>query len=74
MIGLYLIQMENDRSLIVNKGDDSYLSDLEKYANWQYVVRHFDALARKTKILNRKIVLIGDSSLIRQADVIMFSK
>jgi hypothetical protein len=67
-VGLFLIKTAENRSLIINKDDDSYLSDLQKYGNWQYVVRDFDALERrkktfsnKTSILNRKIALIGDS-------------
>jgi peptidoglycan/LPS O-acetylase OafA/YrhL len=68
ILGLYLIQTGNNRSLILNKGGDSYLSDLKKYGDWQYVVRDFDALASKsktfsnqTKRFNKKLVLIGDS-------------
>jgi hypothetical protein len=53
----------------MDKGNDSYLSDLKKYGNWEYVVRNFDALARKKKRFSNKmsklnvhrIALIGDS-------------
>jgi hypothetical protein len=68
MIALFLIKTANNRSLLMDKNSDSYLSDLKKYGNWEYVVRDFDALAAKKKIfsnktstLNRRIVLIGDS-------------
>ncbi len=68
IIALFLIKTADNRSLLMNKGDDSYLSDLKKYGNWQYVVRDFDKLAarkktfsNKTSKLNRRIILIGDS-------------
>ncbi len=68
IIALFLIKISDNRSLIINKGDDPYLSDLKNYGNWQYVVRDFDILAKnkksfsnKTSILNRRIALIGDS-------------
>ena len=68
VIASILIQTAHNRSLTVNKSDgDSYLSDLRKYGHWQYVVRDFNALARKktfsnrTTTLNKRAVLIGDS-------------
>jgi len=69
MIGLFLIKTGDNRLLLMDKGNDSYLSDLKKYGNWEYVVRGFDALARKKKIFSNKtsklnvrfIALIGDS-------------
>ncbi|CAF1185868.1 unnamed protein product [Adineta steineri] len=67
-IAIFLIQTANNRSMIVNKSNDTYLSDLKKYDNWQYVVRNFNALERKSKTfsnrtitLNKRVVLIGDS-------------
>ncbi|UJR14773.1 hypothetical protein I4U23_001761 [Adineta vaga] len=68
ILAMYCIQTANARSMIVNKGDDSYLSDLKKYGNWEYVVRDFDILVRKKTFSNqtksagkKRIILIGDS-------------
>ncbi len=49
MIAIFLIRTANNRSLIMNQGDDEYLSDLKKYGHPEYVVREFDALAAKKK-------------------------
>jgi hypothetical protein len=68
IIALFLIKTADNRSLIMNKDDDPYLSDLKNYGNSEYVVQRFTALAKtkksfsnKTSILNRRIALIGDS-------------
>jgi len=68
IIALFLIKTADNRSLLMDKGDDSYLSDLKKHGNWEYVVRDFDRLAarkktfsNKTSKLTRRIALIGDS-------------
>lgn len=67
-VGLFLIRTSKNRLSIMDKEPDSYLSDLNKYGNWQYVVRDFDQLAREKKTFSsktsnktQKIVLIGDS-------------
>jgi hypothetical protein len=68
IIALFLIQTAYDRTVLLNKGGDPYLSDLQKYGNWQYVVRSFDDLSMRTKTFSnqtstakRRIALIGDS-------------
>ena len=68
IIALFLIRTGDNRSLIIDKGDDSYLRDLEKYGNGRYVTGAFDALAKRKKFfsnetatLNRRIAIIGDS-------------
>lgn len=66
--GLFLIRTANDRSIEMDQGNDSYLSDLKKYGHWGYVIDKFDPLAAKkksfsneTKTLNHRVILIGDS-------------
>ena len=60
--GLFLIGTANDRSIAMDKGNDSYLSDLKRYGHWGYVIQSFDPLAAKKKCFsNRKVILIGDS-------------
>ncbi len=67
IIAIFLIRTANNRSLIMNQGDDEYLSDLKKYGHWTYVGRDFNIIAQKkafsneTSKLNRQIALIGDS-------------
>ena len=68
IIALFLIKTADNRSLLMNKGDDPYLLDLQKYGNGRYVTGAFDALASKKKrfsnetlTLNRRIAIIGDS-------------
>jgi hypothetical protein len=67
IIALFLIKTANNRSLLMDKSDDSYLSDFRKYGNMEYTRRNFDILAakktfsNKTSTLNRRIALIGDS-------------
>ena len=67
-LALFLIRTANTRSLAINQGNDTYLADLRKYGNWEYVVRDFDALAAKKKTFSNppskykgRAVLIGDS-------------
>ncbi|CAF4673269.1 unnamed protein product, partial [Rotaria socialis] len=68
MLALFLIRTADNRSMIMNNGDDSYLPDLKKYGNWKYVARVLeDKTKSKTPFSNatikskRRIVLIGDS-------------
>ncbi len=68
VLGLYLIRTANNRSLASSNLGDSYLSNLRKSGNPQYVAHAFDDLAKRTNTFsnrflktNRKIVLIGDS-------------
>jgi hypothetical protein len=67
IIALFLINNANYRSSLPNQVDNSFLSDLTKYGNRDYVGRAFIAFARKknfsnrTSTLNRRIALIGDS-------------
>jgi hypothetical protein len=67
IVAVFLIQTANNRSSIVSKSGDSYLSDLKKYGHSQYVVRDFNALAKKTsftnrtRILDKRLAIIGDS-------------
>ncbi|CAM4829812.1 unnamed protein product [Rotaria magnacalcarata] len=68
MLALFLIRTADNRSMIMNNGDDSYLPDLKKYGNWKYVARVLeDKTKSKTAFSNatikskRRIVLIGDS-------------
>ena len=65
---LFFIRTSNNRSLMVDQENDTYLPDLRKYGHWEYVVRDFDALAAKKKIFSNqtskykgRAVLIGDS-------------
>jgi glucan phosphoethanolaminetransferase (alkaline phosphatase superfamily) len=51
-LGLYLIQTANIRSLMVNKGGDSYLSDLQKYGNQKYVGKNFNDLTKTNTFSN----------------------
>lgn len=67
IIAVFLIQTATNRSLLLKKEDDHYLSDLKNYGNWQYVVKAFSAIERKTTFsnqtstMNKKLILIGDS-------------
>ncbi len=67
ILAVFLIQTANDRSMMVNKGGDSYLSDLSKYGSADYVEQGFNKLAREKTFSNRTItgkkrmMLIGDS-------------
>ncbi|CAF4774065.1 unnamed protein product, partial [Rotaria sp. Silwood2] len=67
-VALFLIQTATTQTLLNDKLNDPYLSDLKKYGHWQYVVRDFDALEKKTKTFSnqtstktKKLILIGDS-------------
>ncbi|CAF2837769.1 unnamed protein product [Rotaria sp. Silwood2] len=68
ILALFLIQTATNRTLLLNKAADSYLSDLAKYGHGGYVEGAFDALRQKTNtfstqtsIINKKLILIGDS-------------
>ena len=64
IIALGLIQIANSRTATAGKDGDSYLSDLRKYGNGQYVIRDYNELAKKKTFSNEnntKLVLIGDS-------------
>ncbi|CAF0953534.1 unnamed protein product [Adineta ricciae] len=64
ILALGLIQTANSRTAIAGNDGDTYLSDLRKYGNWQYVVRDFNQLAKRKTFSNEsntKLVLIGDS-------------
>ena len=66
--GLFLIRTANNRSIAMDKRNDSYLSDLKNYGHWGYVIQNFDPLAAKKKsflnqtaTLNHRVIVIGDS-------------
>ncbi|CAF0792235.1 unnamed protein product [Rotaria sp. Silwood1] len=68
ILALFLIQTATNRTLLLNKENDSYLSDLIKYGNYQYVQRAFKALreekntfSNRTSTTNKRLMLIGDS-------------
>ncbi|UJR13675.1 hypothetical protein I4U23_000687 [Adineta vaga] len=67
IVALILIQTANTQATHVAKDGDSYLSDLRKYGNWQYVIRDFNNLAKKKTFsnqsitFNKRLALIGDS-------------
>ncbi|CAF3259387.1 unnamed protein product [Rotaria sp. Silwood2] len=68
ILALFLIQTATNRTLLLNKAADSYLSDLAKYGHGGYVEGAFDALRQKTNTfstqtstINKKLILIGDS-------------
>ncbi|CAF4564929.1 unnamed protein product [Rotaria sp. Silwood1] len=68
ILALFLIQTATNRTLLLNKENDSYLSDLIKNGNYQYVQRAFKALreekntfSNRTSTTNKRLMLIGDS-------------
>ena len=67
-MAFFLIRTAHDRALTIGKGGDTYLAELQKYGNWQYVVRAFDnvvankkTFSNKSFTLNTSVALIGDS-------------
>ena len=65
---LFFIRTSNNRSLMVDQENDTYLSDLRKYGNWEYVSKDYFKLVSKKKTFSNdtskyrgRIALIGDS-------------
>ncbi len=52
-----LIRNANIRSTINSKTNDTYLSDLKYYGNWQYVERAFNALATQKKTFSNESLM-----------------
>lgn len=68
IMGYYLIGVSNSRTMLVNSQNHTYLSDLQKYGNWQYVISRFDKLAKEkrffvndTSKVDKRLIIIGDS-------------
>ncbi|CAF3743787.1 unnamed protein product [Rotaria sp. Silwood1] len=68
ILAFFLIQTATYQTLLLNKADDSYLSDLAKYGHGGYVERAFNVLRQnkntfsiRTSTINKRLILIGDS-------------
>ncbi|CAF2145123.1 unnamed protein product [Rotaria magnacalcarata] len=67
-LAIFLIRTADNRSMMISKGGDPYLFDLQKYGHWRYVAAAFTDRERRKKTFsnetiasNRSIALIGDS-------------
>ncbi len=67
ILALSLIGTAHNQSLLNERDDDTYLSDLKKYGSMYYTVVAYSKLERKrtfsndTQFANKRIALIGDS-------------
>ncbi|CAF3368349.1 unnamed protein product [Rotaria sp. Silwood2] len=67
ILAVFLIQTATNRTLLLNKQNDSYLSDIAEYPGWKSTAKEFFDLEKNKTFSNRsltknkKLILIGDS-------------